>query len=490
MKEDQLRNKSKEIDYLRIGAVFFGAALLFCLALPGSAMAADLSPIEQLGKYLFFDNMSNPMRMSCSTCHEPKAGWTYPVAGVNLHQAVATGANPHTAGNRKVPSNAYATFSPPFSLAPLVGGNFWNGRSIGFGGDPTGVHTEVVGPEVIDSSPYLDADTKTLYKKYLGPTADQALNPLPNPVEANISEQEVVLHVASAKYAPLWIKVWGEPIVSSDDIYPNQTTTNFTVSKINYRRIAVALAAYQASTEVNSFSCKLDKAIEEQGNSNPPVFPLKGLTEQENRGHDLFYGKPDPDHPGQFLIPRNCAFFCHNSGGAGTGTDADKKDAAGNIVGGELYTSEGYFNIGTPANPDLNRTAPDLGLYEHTGIEADKGLFKVPTMRNVDKRPGNGFPKAYAHNGFFKSLEEIVHFYNTRDVKGQGVFNGKDWPEPEVAGTVIKGPFGKPGPNGEPAAGLGNLRLTPQDEADIVAYLKTLTDTVDVQEPKPYKEAK
>ena len=146
----------------------------------------------------------------------------------------------------------------------------------------------------------------------------------------------------------------------------------------------------------------------------------------------MFYGNP------ALGIPPNCAFFCHNSGGAGTGTDAHKKDAAGNIVGGELYTSEAYFNIGTPANPDLDRTAPDLGLYEHTGIEAHKGLFKIPTMRNVDKRPGNGFPKAYAHNGFFKSLEEIVHFYNTRDVKGQGVFNGKDWPEPEVAENVIR----------------------------------------------------
>jgi cytochrome c peroxidase len=77
METDQLKSKPKKINYLCIGAIILGAALLFCLALPGSAMAADLSPIEQLGKYLFFDNISDPDRMSCSTCHTPRAGPPY-----------------------------------------------------------------------------------------------------------------------------------------------------------------------------------------------------------------------------------------------------------------------------------------------------------------------------------------------------------------------------------------------------------------------------
>ncbi len=46
------------------------------------------------------------------------------------------------------------------------------------------------------------------------------------------------------------------------------------------------------------------------------------------------------------------------------------------------------------------------------------GKHKVPTLRNVDLRPARHFVKAYGHNGYFKSLEEIVHFYNTRDVPG------------------------------------------------------------------------
>jgi cytochrome c peroxidase len=50
--------------------------------------------------------------------------------------------------------------------------------------------------------------------------------------------------------------------------------------------------------------------------------------------------------------------------------------------------------------------------------EPELGKFKVPTLRNVDKRPNTSFVKAYGHNGYFKSLEDIVHFYNTRDVAG------------------------------------------------------------------------
>jgi cytochrome c peroxidase len=50
--------------------------------------------------------------------------------------------------------------------------------------------------------------------------------------------------------------------------------------------------------------------------------------------------------------------------------------------------------------------------------EPEHGKFKIPTLRNVDKRPNTSFVKAYGHNGYFKSLEDIVHFYNTRDVAG------------------------------------------------------------------------
>jgi hypothetical protein len=83
------------------------------------------------------------------------------------------------------------------------------------------------------------------------------------------------------------------------------------------------------------------------------------------------------------------------------------------------------------------------------------GKQKVPTLRNVDKRPGEDFPKAYTHNGVFKSLEEVVHFYNTRDVES--------WPAPEVAENVNRDE-------------LGNLGLSATEENAIVAFMQTLSD--------------
>ena len=80
--------------------------------------------------------------------------------------------------------------------------------------------------------------------------------------------------------------------------------------------------------------------------------------------------------------------------------------------------------------------------------------------------------KAYAHNGYFKSLKGIVHFYNTRDIKppcddpfttevaalAQGC-----WPVPEVELNVNMDE-------------LGDLGLSPEEEDAIVAFLMTLSD--------------
>jgi cytochrome c peroxidase len=107
--------------------------------------------------------------------------------------------------------------------------------------------------------------------------------------------------------------------------------------------------------------------------------------------------------------------------------------------------------------------------------EENEGKFRTPTVRNVDKRPGRGFPKAYMHNGVFKSLEEVVSFYNTRDVLPRcGPANSRRdwgkvcWPEPEVDRNL----------NDELFEGLpiGDFELDEEGEAAVVAFLKTLTD--------------
>jgi cytochrome c peroxidase len=87
--------------------------------------------------------------------------------------------------------------------------------------------------------------------------------------------------------------------------------------------------------------------------------------------------------------------------------------------------------------------------------EPEWGKQKVPTLRNVDRRPYASFVKAYTHNGYFKTLEDVVRFYNTRDVL--------PWPSPEVPQNVNTDE-------------LGNLGLTRQEEMYVVAFMKTLTD--------------
>jgi hypothetical protein len=92
----------------------------------------------------------------------------------------------------------------------------------------------------------------------------------------------------------------------------------------------------------------------------------------------------------------------------------------------------------------------------------------------VDLRPGNASPKAFSHNGYFKSLKGIVHFYNTRDVKGvcpddplftteKEALKQDCWPKPEEVKNVNR-------------AELGDLDLSSDEEDAIVAFMKTLSD--------------
>ncbi len=101
------------------------------------------------------------------------------------------------------------------------------------------------------------------------------------------------------------------------------------------------------------------------------------------------------------------------------------------------------------------------------------GTFQVATLRNVAMRRRASFVKGYLHNGYFKSLRQVVHFYNTRDTLPTcpsdvsteigGTVGTTCWPAPEVPTNVNR-------------TQLGNLGLSADDEAAIVAFLRTLTD--------------
>jgi len=127
-----------------------------------------------------------------------------------------------------------------------------------------------------------------------------------------------------------------------------------------------------------------------------------------------------------------------------------------------------------------------------------RGLMRTPTTRNSDLRPSPGFVKAYFHNGWAKSLQQVVHFYNTRNIavnsSGQQVAfdlrNGPPsgytaiWPPPEVLDNVqnvagltrpqaaAQGTTEVTAENGQ----VGNLGLTASQEADLVNFLKILSD--------------
>ena len=265
------------------------------------------------------------------------------------------------------------------------------------------------------------------------PAADQALGPFLNPKEQALpTAADLVTEVCASSYGSLFRQVWGATICD-----PAQVGAA-------YDAIGLSVAAYEASAEVNAFTSRYDYSLRGQAK----------LTQQEKLGFALFQGK------GQCRS-------CHVS----TGQKA-------------LFTDYTFDNLGIPKNPEnpvytYNPGFVDMGLggylasrQDYAGYaDANKGLFKVPTLRNVDLRPSAAFVKAYGHNGYFKSLEGIVHFYNTRDVLATcpgdyteaQALAANCWPSPEYAANLN-------------TSELGDLGLTPAEEAALVAFLKTLND--------------
>jgi cytochrome c peroxidase len=399
---------------MRRAALYQTTALIALSAVACAAPADDA--LSGLGRLIFFDaTLSEPPGQSCATCHSPAAGWTGPDSGINAAGAAYEGALHGRFGNRKPPSAAYATQSPPLHLDPVedhfVGGSFWDGRATGW---------------------------------LLGnPAAEQAQGPFLNPVEQNLAGAGgVVEKVCSGAYGHRFRDYFGEKACSNE--------------VDGYNAVARALAAFEASPEVNAFSAKYDHYLED-----PQRYPL---TEQEMLGLELF----EREDKG------NCA-ACHPSRPGPNGEPP-------------LFTDFTYDNLGVARNPDnpwyrMTGFNPLGGAWVDEGLGgfletvprfADRaaenlGKHKVPTLRNVGLRPGEGFVKAFMHNGAHKSLAEVVHFYNTRDVKPRcGTLDAPKpgencWPAPEVADNL----------NTEE---LGDLGLTPEEEDAIVAFMLTLSD--------------
>ncbi len=381
--------------------------------------------LASLGKVIFTDNdLSRERNQSCAACHSPEWRWTGPIPTINAAGAVYEGSIAGRFGNRKPPSSAYATISPVFHRERsglFVGGNFWDGRATGF--------------------------------KLGNPAADQAQSPFLNALEMALPDAAcVVYRVSVSAYAGLYAAVWGGNLASI--VFPGTTDASCAAgtpialdatnrAKVNDEidNIARSIAAFEGSPESNQYSSRFDawKA------------GLASLTKEEVKGWSLFQGKG------------GCQ-GCHVSRGPRP-----------------AFTDFTFDNIGVPknpANPVYNGT-PGFIDYGLGGFLAsmpslgnpvpEMGKQKVPTLRNVDRRPFPLAAKAYMHNGVFKSLEEVVHFYNTRDVLPRcastpsPVFGVNCWPEPEVLQNMNTDE-------------LGNLGLSAAEESALVAFLRTLSD--------------
>jgi cytochrome c peroxidase len=386
-----------------------------------------LNPLASVGRAIFFDaNLSNPMgSQSCASCHMPQNGFAGEGDGPGFVQGIGQGAVTGQFGGRKPPVAAYATFSPQLKLVPFVpadpgvvfheppmifkGGLFWDGRASGL--------------------------------RLGNPAAEQALGPFLNPVEHNVASKLVILEtIKKSNYYNQWKQAFGFEI---------STNTQAEIDAM-YDNVGRAIAAYEATSEVNKFSSKYDAF-------------LKGkvrLSEAETRGLALF------------SVRAEC-YGCHII----ESPDGGKTPP--------LFTDYQYHNIGLPKNlATPNKSVlveQDLGLggelqkqvngqfkypAEWRALAVDNyGKFKTPSLRNV----AAGRNRRYMHNGIFNSLEQVVHFYNTRSVPGAGWGQGADfktWAElggPEVNMNLE-------------IHGAGNLGLTAGQEADLVAFLKTLTD--------------
>jgi cytochrome c peroxidase len=397
------------------GIRWIASVLVVAGSLGGGAAAArdtGLSPIEALGERLFRDPaLSVNGNQSCASCHAASVGWTGPDAAVDATGAVYQGSVPGRFGNRKPPAAAYAGAAPVLHQLPdgtWVGGTFWDGRATGWTlGDPL---------------------------------AEQAQGPFLNPLEQGLPDAaQVVARVCASEHAQLFERVWGRGACRAG-------------ASVAFEWIARSIAAYERSPAVSAFSSRYDRWLARRA----------ALTPEQRRGLELFEGKG------------RCA-GCHVS-------------AAGGADPRPLFTDYTFDNLGIPRNPlnpfyyepSFNPAGAGWideglgGFLRAAGFpyERELGKFQVPTLRNVDLRPSGlavGEPiKAYGHNGYFKSLEEVVHFYNTRDVlpvcaAGAPGERVTCWPAPEYPATVN-------------TTEVGNLGLTPAEERAIVAFLRALSD--------------
>ncbi len=415
----------------------------------------QIQQIELLGKLMLYDKQLSVNRNeACAFCHTPETGFTGPVSELNRTTGAYPGSVRTRFSDRKPQSHAYAPLSPVLHYNPgqgdLVGGNFWDmratGRRLGNPAAELGLPDIACAVYRASQRPY-----RALFESVWGPQAFAIGWP---------SDVEQVCDRPGPPTAGAPLPVHLSPIDRGR-------------AASTFDQMAQSIAGYEASAEVTSFTSKYDAVLAKKAQFTP----------QEQQGYDLFRGRAQCN-------------TCHRDGGPGEDP---------------LFTDFTASNIGTPANPRLPYYAEDrpdaLGyvanpqgrsfvdggvgtfliqghlLSQPSAVDArwlklapdNQARVQVPTLRNVDKRPYPAFVKAYGHNGYFTSLKQIVHFYNTRDVlprcqpddAGEGT---TCWPAPESTANMN-------------TSRVGNLGLSDAEEDALVSFMQTLTDGVMPRDP-------
>ncbi|MBT8196807.1 MAG: cytochrome-c peroxidase [Bacteroidia bacterium] len=240
---------------------------------------------------------------------------------------------------------------------------------------------------------------------------DQVLMPFQDAVEMGLTLQQLEQIVQDQLYyAPLFADAFGDETINAD-------------------RISKALSQFVRS--IVSVNSKYD-----QGRVlvNNPILDFPNFTAEENLGKQLFYS--------QNLVAPSCN-SCHMSEAFVAPLLAPN--------GTTIATNNGLDSVSTS----------DLGVFETTGINNQRGKFKVPSLKNIAQRA------PFMHDGRFATLEEVIDHYST------GIQN-----HPTLQPFLIDS--------------IGNpvqYNFTNQEKATLVAFLNTLTDlplTVDDKFSNPF----
>ena len=467
---------------------------------PPTLLGTGYASVRILGGLLNYDlRMSVNENQACAFCHMPYAGFGGPIPSVNL-LPIAYPGSVHYRFGKRTPQRY--TYSPKFPVlkynttqGAFFGGNFWDARSTGF--------------------------------KLQSADAEQAQHPPLDSQEMGLPDLAcVAFKISRAEYLPLYKTVWGDD--PSTIQWPANTAEICSTpagaavlggnpspialspedrTKANnvYDHWGQSISFLETSDDISPFTSKFDAFLAGKYT----------LTPKEMAGYDLFRGKANCNSC--HLDGRSTAPSPTNPRAEDTGTAADTQP---------LFTCFGYANLGLPANPRnafYYQTTPDafgftpnpagftytdkgLGTFLRSGFGSgpnpngnwtkfaakSDGQFQTSTARDValvppkcptTEAPGPYFQKAFFHNGYIKSLKQLVHFYNTRDVFRQNVASGEC-----PAGTVEKvtcWPAAEVPQNQDMT--LGNLGLTDEEEDQIVAFLQTLNDGF--TKPYPFVDA-